>query len=104
MGVWVDEGLRWTGQIGQVRAKVGQLLGVLGRASGVLGGRSLLSLYNGLILPHLQYCLMVCGDFQGCRNVTLGNALLQYQKRAAGWWQERMAGIMLILSLPSMGC
>ena len=28
LGVWVDEGLRWTGQIGQVRAKVGRLLGV----------------------------------------------------------------------------
>ena len=72
LGVWVDERLKWTGQIGQVRTKVGQLLGVLGRASGVLGGRSLLSLYNGLILPHLQYCLMVWGDFQGRNNVTLG--------------------------------
>ena len=65
LGVWVDEGLRWTGQIGQVRAKVGQLLGVLGRARAVLGGGALLSLYNGLVLPHLQYCLMVWGDFQG---------------------------------------
>ena len=32
LGVWVDEGLRWTGHIGQVKAKIGQLLGVLGRA------------------------------------------------------------------------
>ena len=51
------------GQIGQVRAKVGQLLGVLGRAGAVLGGNSVLSLYNGLVLPHLQYSLMVWGDF-----------------------------------------
>ena len=79
LGVWVDGGLRWTGQIGQVRAKVGRLLGVLGRASAALGGRSLLSLYNGLVLPHLQYCLMVWGDFQGRRNVTLGGSLLRYQ-------------------------
>ena len=50
----------------------------------MLGGRSLLSLYNGLILPHLQYCLMGWGDFQGCGNVTLAGALLRYQKRAAG--------------------
>ena len=84
LGVWVDERLKWTGQIGQVRTKVGQLLGVLGRASGVLGGRSLLSLYNGLILPHLQYCLMVWGDFQGRNNVTLGGSLLRCQKRVAG--------------------
>ena len=84
LGVWVDEGLKWAGHIGQVRAKVGRLLGVLGRAGAVLGGRSLLSLYNGLVLPHLQYCLMVWGDFQEGRNATLGGALLRYQKRFAG--------------------
>ena len=77
LGVWVDEGLRWTGQIGQVRAKVGRLLGVLGRARSVLGGGALLSLYNGLVLPHLQYCLMVWGDFQGGRNVTSGGGTAQ---------------------------
>ena len=57
LGVWVDEGLGWEGHIGQVRARVGRLLGVLGRASTALGRGSLLSLYNGLVLPHLQYCL-----------------------------------------------
>ena len=76
--------MSWTGQIDQVRAKVGRLLGVLGRAGAVLGGRTLLSLYNGLVLPHLQYCLMVWGDFQGGRNVTLAGSLLRYQKRLAG--------------------
>ena len=83
LGVWVDGELGWTGQIAQVRAKVGRLVGVLGRASSVLGGGSLLALYNGLVLPHLQYCLMVWGDFQGCRNKVLGDALLRYQKQFA---------------------
>ena len=72
------------GHIEQVRARVGRLLGVLGRASAVLRGGSLLSLYNGLVLPHLQYCLMVWGDFQGCRNKVLGDSLLRHQKRFAG--------------------
>ena len=61
LGVWVDGGLRWADHIGKVRTKVGQLVGVLGRAAGVLGRGSLLLLYNGLVLPHLQYCLMVWG-------------------------------------------
>ena len=82
--MWVDECLGWTGHIERVRKKVGQLLGVLGRAGSVLGGRSLLSLYNGLVLPHLQYCLIVWGDFKGSRNDTLGGSLLRYQKRFAG--------------------
>ena len=42
LGVWVDEGLRWTGHIEKVRAKVGRLVGVLGGASAALGGRSVL--------------------------------------------------------------
>ena len=63
---------------------MGRLLGVVGRAAAVLGGGSLLSLYNGLVLPHLQYCLLVWGDFRGGRNATLGESLLKYQKRFAG--------------------
>ena len=63
---------------------MGQLLGVLGRARAVLGGDAILSLYNGLVLPHLQYCLMVWGDFREGRNLTLGGSLLRYQKRFAG--------------------
>ena len=49
-----------------------------------MGGGSLLSLYNGLVLPHLQYCLMVWGEFREGHNVTLGGSLLRYQKRFAG--------------------
>ena len=63
---------------------MGRLLGVLSRVGPVLTGQRLLLLYNGLVLPHLQYCLMVWGDFREGRNVTLGGSLLRYQKRFAG--------------------
>ena len=76
--------MRWTGKIERVRTKVVQLVGVLGRAAGVLGGQSLLSLYNGLVLPHLLYCLMVLGDFREGRNATVGGSLLRLQKGLAG--------------------
>ena len=83
LGLWVDEGLKWEGQIRKVSSKVAQLLGVVSRAKTVLEGRTLLTLYNGLVLPHLQYCLTVWGDFREGRNVTLGAPLLGYQKRFA---------------------
>ena len=82
--VWIEEGLGWRGQIEKVRIKVGQLLGVLERAWAVLGEHLLLTLYNGLVLPHLQHCLMVWRDFDGDRNKTLGGALLKLQKRLVG--------------------
>ena len=66
------------------QGKGGTAPGCVGEGTAGLRGRSLLSIYNGLVLPHLQYCLMVWGDFQGCGNVTLGGSLLRYQKRFAG--------------------
>ena len=89
LGVWVDEGLKWTGHIGKVKSKISRLLGVLGRAQAALGGRLLHMLYNGLVLPHLQYCLMIWGDFHEGRNKTLGGTLLRYQKRFMGLILER---------------
>ena len=53
LGVQVDRGLKWGDHIAAVTAKVRQMFGVIGRASGVLSGRSLVSLYNGMVLPHL---------------------------------------------------
>ena len=63
-----------------------QLLGVLllGRIRSVLDERLLVSLYNSMVLPHLQYCLMVWGDFGADRNKAQGETLLNLQKRFMG--------------------
>ena len=84
LGVWIDEGLKWTAYIEKIKNKVNQLLGVIGRVRTSLGGRAILSQYNGLVLPHLQYCLIVWGDFQGDRNKTGSGDLLRLQKRFVG--------------------
>ena len=83
LGVWVDEGLKWTDHIGKVKRKTAQLLGVVRMTSAVLEGGTLLTLYNSLVLPHLQYCLLVWGDFKEGRNLTQGEQLLRYQKSFA---------------------
>ena len=61
LGVQIDRALKWDYHITAAICKVQHMLGILGRASRVLTGGLLLSLYNGLVLPNLQYCLMVCG-------------------------------------------
>jgi hypothetical protein len=83
-GVWIDAGLNWRGHIGQVGTKVRQLLGVLGRIRFDLDEHLLLSLYNCMALPHLQYCLMVWGDFEVGRNRAYGETLLKLPKRFEG--------------------
>ena len=84
LGVWIDEGITWNGHIDKVRSKVGQLLGIIGRSSGIVDKESLLKLYNALVLPHLQYCLMAWGDFQGNHNTKQGASLLKLQKKLVG--------------------
>ena len=81
LGVWVDEELKWTAHIERVRTKASQLLGVIGRAKDALGGQAVRTLYNSLILPHLQYCLIVWGDFVGDRNKTLASSLATGQNK-----------------------
>ena len=60
------------------------MLGVIGRSSGIIGKESLQRLYNALVLPHLQYCLMAWGDFQGNHNIKQRDALLKLQKKFVG--------------------
>ena len=43
-----------------------------------------MALYNSMVLPHLQYCLIVWGDFQEARNVVAAEGLLRLQKRFMG--------------------
>jgi hypothetical protein len=60
------------------------LLGVLSRARADLNEHLLVSLYNSMVLPHLQYCLMVWGNFDADRNKAQGETLLKLQKRFVG--------------------
>jgi hypothetical protein len=53
--VWVDAEHKWRGHINQVAGK----LGVLGRTRVDLDEHLPISLYNSMVLTHLQYCLMV---------------------------------------------
>jgi hypothetical protein len=84
LGVRIDAGLRWRDHMGKVGTNVQQLLGVLGRIRSVLDERLLVSLYNSMVLPHLQYCLMAWGGFESDRNKAQGETLLKLQKRYVG--------------------
>ena len=45
-----------------------------------MSGPQLLLLYNTMVLPHLQYCLINWGNFKGDRNLGLRDRLLALQK------------------------
>jgi hypothetical protein len=57
---------------------------VLGRTRVDLDEPLLIALYNIIVLPHLQYFLMVWGNFEADRNKAQGETLLKLQKRFVG--------------------
>ena len=62
-------------------ARISQTVGIIGQARGFMNRAQLLLLYNTMVLPHLQYCLINWGNFQGDHNLGLRNGLLSLQKR-----------------------
>ena len=59
LGVLLDIGLTWNDHIEYVRKKCFAGLGKLKRWSGVLPSRTKKQIYNALVLPYFDYCLVV---------------------------------------------
>ena len=62
IGVTMDSHLTWASHLNRVKQKVARGLGVLNRARKVFNQPLLVTLYNGLILPHFTYCIEVWGN------------------------------------------
>ena len=80
LGVLIDKDISWRGHIGKISNKVRQTVGIIGRARGFMNGAQLLLLYNTMVLPHLQYCLLNWGNFKGDGNLGLSGGILSLQK------------------------
>lgn len=77
LGITIDDKLTWKQHISEVSKKLSKSNGVINRLKNFLPKKSLLTLYNALVLPHLNYSLLVWGNTQS----TLLNSLFKLQKR-----------------------
>ena len=59
LGVVLTSTLKWDKHIGHVSLKVLRVIGVLCRLKPIYPQEVLLTLYNTVILPHLNYCILV---------------------------------------------
>lgn len=62
LGVLVDENLKFKSHINKVSGLISRNLGVISRAKYLLNKKLMLLLYNALILPYINYCLIVWGS------------------------------------------
>ena len=80
LGVHIDKNISWRVHIAKVITRISQTVGIIGRARGFMDGPQLFLLYNTMVLPHLQYCLINWGNFKGDRNLGLRDRLVTLQK------------------------
>ena len=77
IGVVVDGNLQWCERVNGVFKKVSLTLALFRRIKHLLPKWSKIMFYNAYIMPHLDYCVTVCGD---CSDL---NKLVKLQKQAA---------------------
>ena len=61
LGLIIDQHLNWEAHIQKTSNKISRALGIMYRLKRFLPRNILRLLYNSLILPHLQYCIMIWG-------------------------------------------
>jgi hypothetical protein len=77
LGVEIDENLSWKNHLRDVTNKVATNIGIINRLKKCVPGFILLTLYNSLVLPYLNYSILTWGG-----SLTQNSRLLTLQKRA----------------------
>ena len=78
LGVFIDEDMKWKSHVSNILTNVSRNVGVINKMRDYLPQHILLLLYNSLVLPHLNYCIILWG----CCNKYLLERLYKLQKRA----------------------
>ena len=73
LGIIIDKHLTWTPHINHIRNKLSKVTGVLNKLKHMIPKCSLITLYNLLVLPHLNYGILLWG--------ACGQSLFKNQKR-----------------------
>lgn len=78
LGVIIDQKFTWSKHISLISSKLAKSLYVLSRLGTKLSLNTLITIYNSLIYPHLNYCNILWG----CASKSVLNSLTLLQKRA----------------------
>ena len=65
LGILVDSDLCWKSHINMIRLKISRLIGILHRVKRFLPKTILITIYKSLIMPHLNYGLLLWGPHLG---------------------------------------
>ena len=74
LGLHLNSNLTWNTHVQEISKKISRVIGLLYKMQLILPRRILLSLYNTMILPHINYCLLSWGKDN--------DSILKLQKKA----------------------
>ncbi len=81
LGIIIDDQLLWKKQVETTVSKVSKGIGVLRRIKSCVPKRTLIKVYNAIILPHFHYCIALFG-------VTAANTYLIHCKKCKTGQQQ----------------
>ena len=61
LGLTITKHLSWKKHIDKISNKISKIIGVLNKLKFIIPDQILLTIYNSLILPHLNYCILAWG-------------------------------------------
>ena len=62
LGLLIHENLNWKPHISKISIKIARVIGTLRRLQNILPPHVLKTIYNSLILPHINYCILAWGN------------------------------------------
>ena len=76
LGLIISSDLKWHKHIDHINLKKSKVIGIMYRIRSILQANILLTMYNALIMPHFNYCLLAWGS-----NIKAGHKLHLLQKK-----------------------
>ena len=74
LGLIINKHLKWNSHVNKIGNKILQTIGVIIKLKHLIPQKTLLTIYNSLILPHINYCILAW--------VHDSNRILKLQKKA----------------------
>ena len=74
LGLIINKHLKWNSHVNKIGNKISQTIGVINKLKHLIPEKTLLTIYNSLILPHINYCILAWGHDS--------NRILKLQKKA----------------------
>ena len=61
LGLIINKHLKWNSHVNKIGNKISQTIGVINKLKHLIPQKTLLTIYNSLILPHINYCILAWG-------------------------------------------